>query len=99
MMNNTQNTTIVPTTPVQTSLSVNEFEKKKKNFHLKKRNLKLQLKILARKLEEQKPHAIKWSELQENQIYTITNMLRTYKLGMEMHVQLHFFSDKKIQTR
>ena len=28
MMNNTQNTTIVPTTPVQTSLSVNEFEKK-----------------------------------------------------------------------
>ena len=28
MMYNTQNTTIVPTTPVQTSLSVNEFEKK-----------------------------------------------------------------------
>ena len=28
MMNHTQNTTIVPTTPVQTSLSVNEFEKK-----------------------------------------------------------------------
>ena len=45
----------------------------KRNLPLKKRNLKLQLKISTRKLEDQKPHAIKWSELQENQIYTITN--------------------------
>ena len=36
MMNNTQNTTIVPTTPVQTSLSVNEFEKKKLSLEKEK---------------------------------------------------------------